>query len=500
MMPKHINQPSHSYQTSALPNKQQSQNRQTREFKHTFHTLQDLSLLKEQPETPDASLRFNHTYTLVSLMMYLIGVEERHFTEHIPDLGDHFQRYQANACARVIRNLCIIRTALQRNCKDISYEFQYNLKSIASIPAYVDPDVIRQLYTDGVSLHKSRPAVDDYVILINQEISNRLQTVQPLFPEWIKWAYVRPLFIMPNGFKPEGVKAARADYNADRNRFPFQCYINWDENNCGNLLHSDDKFTRLLYTKNNDCFEDRSLVRGAGDRLLDDLYAFIGQSKKTLVVVDCENSNPVKLAAALSSLNRLQRSLIHKIMLFDSDYTTAAWKVLTQSGFTEEFETEHIVVKRLNERKSQVDMTLAANTCREVYTNGVDSVILVSSDSDYWALIQSLPGIHFLTMVERHKAGQHIISALEENHYHYCYIDDFCTSASYAIKTRTLLGEMQDRLDAIVDFNVKDMLDEVVGSTWLRMSTKEKEMFYDRYLKKMQLKIEPNGQVKITLE
>ncbi|MCD8190896.1 MAG: NYN domain-containing protein [Clostridiales bacterium] len=155
-----------------------------------------------------------------------------------------------------------------------------------------------------------------------------------------------------------------------------------------------------------DSFEDKSLARSAGDQKMDNLYAFIGRNRKTLIVVDCENNDPVKLAAMLSSLNAAQKSAIHKIMLFDSDYTTTAWTTLCQMGIPTDYDTEHVVVGRIYEHKSQVDMTLAANTCREVYLNQVDSVILVSSDSDYWALIQSLPGIHFLGESQKRTANQ----------------------------------------------------------------------------------------------
>ena len=37
------------------------------------------------------------------------------------------------------------------------------------------------------------------------------------------------------------------------------------------------------------------------------------------------------------------------------------------------------------------------------YKNDVDSFVIVSSDSDYWGLISSLPDAHFLVMIEREK-------------------------------------------------------------------------------------------------
>ncbi|MCD8144436.1 MAG: NYN domain-containing protein [Oscillospiraceae bacterium] len=255
----------------------------------------------------------------------------------------------------------------------------------------------------------------------------------------------------------------------------------------------------MLYENNEDSFEDKSLVRNIGDQKMDDLYDFIGRNKKTLIVVDCENSDPVKLAAMLSSLNAAQKSAIHKIMLFDSDYTTATWTTLCRIGIPADYDTEHIVVGRIYEHKSQVDMTLATNTCREVYLNQVDSVILVSSDSDYWALIQSLPGIQFLVMLEKAKSGLQIRNALESQRHPYCFIDDFCTGATYAIKTKTLLSEFQSRLDEAVNINVEKVMDEVLHSTWVEMTERERANFYDRYIKTMRLKISPKGELRILM-
>ena len=121
---------------------------------------------------------------------------------------------------------------------------------------------------------------------------------------------------------------------------------------------------------------DRNLTKA-------DIYNFLADAGKAIMVVDCENSDPVKLAAALSSLSPSSKAKLSKILLFDSEYTTSSWGILAQAG---NFPVEHVTVLRLNEKKSQVDMTLATRTCKEVYTNAVDSVILVSSDSDYAVL------------------------------------------------------------------------------------------------------------------
>jgi len=166
---------------------------------------------------------------------------------------------------------------------------------------------------------------------------------------------------------------------------------------------------------------------------------------------------------------------------------------------------EHIMVPRLNQSKSQVDMTLAVRTSREVYSNNVDSVILVSSDSDYWAMIKQLEGVRFLVMLEKEKTGLAIMDTLTIHSIHYCFLDDFCTSASYKIKTETLIDAIQTRIDAILHgeeqavLNIKEIMESYLRESWIEMTTREKDAFYERYLRKMKLVVEADGNVNIQI-
>ena len=441
----------------------------------------------------------NPTYHIVSLVGYLIGVEKQNFAppgEQRLDLSK-YEKVDKVKNARIIRNLCRIRTGFEKNYTAIRNAFRYDIKNIGTVPDLIPSDAVNELSRDGVNIYKTRPDVDDYLIAINREISNRINSVQPLFPDWIRWDYIKSLFLMPGGMKPEGLKAAGYEYNQNRNKYPFQCYINWQGGDNGNILHCDEKFVTLLYECFEDCFEDVSLVRDAGNLVKADIYNFLADSGKAIMVVDCENSDPVKLAAALSSLSPASKAKVSKILLFDSEYTTASWGILAKAG---DFSIEHVTVLRLNERKSQVDMTLATRTCKEVYTNGVDSVILVSSDSDYWALIQTLADINFLVMVERRKSGNDILNALEQRNIVYCFLDDFCTNASYTIKTETILQELRSRLDAALSVNINEMLDDVIHNTWVQMTPKEKQAFYDRYIKTARLVLSPDGNLRIAID
>lgn len=453
------------------------------------------------PGQEDTSKKYsdyhNAKYDIISKVAYLTGVEKRHFeNEHEPPQLEHFERLNKDKNARIVRNLCRLRTSFEQHYRDIRREFQYSINNLGSLPNLIPTDAVDELVQDGVVLHKNRPDIDTYLLAINKELSNRIGNCKSLFPDWINWDYIKSLFLMPNGTKPEGLKAAYFEYNQNRNKYPYQCYMNWPGSANGNILYSDEKFVRLLYEAHEDAFTDLSLAKDVGDIVLDNIASFIESSKRAIVVVDCENSDPIKLAAALSSLSKTGLAKIQKVLLFDSDYTTTGWQVLSEVA---SFPVERINVPRLNERKSQVDMTLAVTACKEVYTNAVDSVVLVSSDSDYWALIKTLADVHFLVMVEKEKCGQDIKRALDERSIHYCYLDDFYTGASYAIKTTALVKHIQARLDEQIQFNAQSLLDDAIHSTWVYMTERERSAFYDRYLKKMRINIAQDGTAQVIL-
>ncbi len=458
---------------------------------------------------------YNAKYDIVSMVAFLVGVEKRHFeNEHEPPKMEIYEKFERVKGARIVRNLCRVRTALEQHYSQIRAAFYYDIKNLATLPEYIPTDAIESLLADGITLQKSHPDVITYVLNINRELSNRVGMCEELFPEWINWSYIRALLIMPNGLKTDGVKAAGMEYAKNKNRYPYQCYLNWTGRWEGNILYSDKKFVELLYESHEDRFSDYSLVKDVGDEVKDNIADFIAGSGQTIIVVDCENSDPIRLAAALSSLSKSSLDKIRKILLFDSEYTTTGWQILSGSDGSRKkasparwnvlstvasFPMERIVVPRLNERKSQVDMTLATATCKEVYQNNVDSVILVSSDSDYWALIQSLSDIHFLVMVEKSKCGGSMKQALQERGIHYCYLDDFYTGASYALKTMALQQYLQDFLDETLHFNAVELLDEAVQNTWVQMTEKERSAFYDRYLRKLRAVVSAEGDVTLEL-
>ena len=374
---------------------------------------------------------------------------------------------------------------------------RYEMKNLHSMPDLIPQSSLQQLMNDGITIERANYKPSQYIIDINRYISNRINNCKSMFPIWLKWEYVRALFLMPNGLSEDGIKAAANEYYANKSKYPYQVYMNWDYINAGNILYNDKKFVSLLYEANEDYFCDLSKVTDAGNLTKAGIYKFLEESEQVDIVVDCENSDPFKLYATLKNLDQeALLSKINKIILYDDIHTTTAWKILEQ--FTD-IPIEHNLIERIKEQKSLVDIRLTTGTCREYYQNGIKSFILVSSDSDYWGLIAAMPELRFFVMVENEKCGPAIKNALINAGITYCYIDDFCTGNSDEIKIAAVLSEVRRVLDNSFHINVQDILQEAYTATRADLTTAEKRQFYDRYIRPMKIVIAPDGEATIEL-
>ncbi len=435
------------------------------------------------------------TRGIVSRVAYLIGVDKRHFEAESEVLSPNvYCELEVKPNAAIVRALCRLRTAVERNFAAINRLMQNEYKTICSMPELVPADALSVLTENGITVvKKSCRQPVDYIIEINRHICDRINNCAELFPMWVEFRYIKELFIMPDGLTVQGTKNAASVYYANRQKYPYQMYINWVPEDMGNILYNDRKFLTLLYRMHGDSFEDISRVSDACGGVKRGIDEFIDGSVQTVIVVDCENSDPFKLAATLRGLPESTVKGIGKIILYNDVHASAAWRLF--EGYCRRIKLEHIMTERVKESKSLVDIKLSCGVSREFYKNNVDSFIIASSDSDYWGLIDSLPEARFLVMVEREKCGNGIKAALGERDIFFCYIDDFCTGDCEDYRIAALLCQTRICLDELVKFNVETLLDEVCKKTRIRLSDAEYSNFYNKYIKNMQLCISVNGDV-----
>lgn len=439
------------------------------------------------------------TYVVVSKMAYLIGIEKNIFVNNAPeDTNAIYSAFAADKNTRVIRNLCLLRTAIMKNYSRILSSMKYEMKNLYTLPEYVPQNILNSLSNDGISIFKANCTNPlTYIVEINNQICNRINNVKHHFPVWLNWEYIRKLFIMPNGLDMKGAEKSMVVYFQNRARYPYQNYINWPfvEKDMGNILYNDRRFVSILYEAYGDTFQDLSNVTSADEGTRNSIYDFLADSDRTVVVVDCENADPYKLHAALNDLNReALLGKIAKIILFDDVHTSTAWKIL--EDFTD-IPVEYMLVERIKDNKSLVDMRLAMGTSREFYQNNVDSFILVSSDSDYWGMISAMPEARFYVMVESENCSPTLKKALDDAGISYCYINDFCTGYSDNIKVAAILGEMRRELDKAFSINITEMFENACRVTRAEMGAAERTQFFNKYIKNMKLTISTDGDVKI---
>ena len=409
-----------------------------------------------------------------------------------------YNQLERDKNARIIRHLCIIRTAIERKFKFINEKMRMDYQGFFSMPEYIPPESIHQLTEDGINfIKKSNTKLNQHIMEINRIISDRINNCKYLFPIWLNWQYIHDLFIMPNGLTEAGTKEAAALYYSSRSYYPYQMYINWIPRDEGNILYNDKKFAILLYQWHDNYFTELSKVSDASSYIKGNIYSFIHASEKIVLAVDCENSDPYKLCATLQNLEQEYISKISLIVLFDDIHTASAWQILDE--FTD-IPVDRKLIGRVKEDKSLVDMRLALRVSEEFYRNNVDSFIIVSSDSDFYGLISSLPDARFLFMVEREKCGPDMKKALVESGIFYCFIDDFYSGNSEDLKLNALFKVMNQYLRNSIHLNVNDMFSEALHTTRLPMSTAERRQFYEKHIRNMSLIIDKEGNVSIELK
>ena len=439
-----------------------------------------------------------HKYEVISKVAYLIGVPKWVFeNEFESPRMEIFKELERNKNARIIRNLCIVRAAIERWYPKISTKMHFEYRTLFSIPEYIPQEALEQLGFDGIHLNRqSGQKLTQRVIELNKLISDRINNCKNIFPEWLNWNYIRDLFIMKDGLSDEGVKLAGDTYQKSKECYPYKIYINWEPEANGNILYHDKKFVTLLYQRHKDKFLDLGKVSDEGQLAVGSIYDFVDQAGKVVMVVDCENTDPYRLCAMLNILTKQIQAKIQKIMLFDNADTIHMWRIL--ESYTT-IPVEYVTSQRVLQNKSLVDIEMTAVTCREHYRGNVDSFILVSSDSDYWGLMSSLPEARFLVMVERGKSSPGLKATLSRNGIFFCFIEDFYDGNTDGIKTIALLNEVKNIIDNSFQFSISEILEKALEATGIHLKDEEIDLVIKKHFSAMKITLDGEGKLSVVV-
>ena len=167
-------------------------------------------------------------YDIVSKVAYLLGIHKRYFeNENEPPKLEIFKKLELDKRARIIRNLCILRTQMEHNFLKICQGIQQEGRSILGMPEYMPISAMQALSDDGVEIYVHLKDPTPYLVNLNKNIKSRINNCRDLFPEWLNWDYLSDIFIMPDGLTEEGTKKAASFYYENMNFYPYKQYLNF---------------------------------------------------------------------------------------------------------------------------------------------------------------------------------------------------------------------------------------------------------------------------------
>ena len=450
----------------------------------------------------------NYRKNIITTLAYLIGVPDEKFTgEDRFDISE-FEKLKTNDNATIIRYLSRLRTLFLKNYKSIDDAHRFEMRPLETLTEYLDINAIKYLRRKDIEVNITNaksPTVN--IAHINQYILDNIDKIKPLIPDWVKFQYIKSLFLMPGGYAGHNGANIRNDYKkifnvilevgrvfaSQRSEYPYQMYIAWPKifrETDGNILYNDLKFLRMLYAANGDRFQACRYVVDAKEETKEEIYEFLDEALNVAIFVDCENVDPYSFGATILNLDDNELSKIKKIVLYDDVNTSTAWDYITDIINIPVIKKD---IERLLDNKSLVDITMTAGVCEEYYRNNMESIILASSDSDFWGLIKQLPSARFLVLNEFRKTSPAIIEQLDKYKIQHSFMSDFAQDKVQQFKSDVLylgLAERIKHFNKTGEFgtlDVSELLQELfydanIGGAESQVE-KEKEAFYNKYLK-----------------
>lgn len=400
---------------------------------------------------------------IVSCIAYLIGVKDIKLSQFDPIIVNDLK--MSNGC-NLIRTLCQFRTQLLRYYYEIERKLKENYGKISDIGRFIALyDTL--INNHGIDLNMYSTDVKEYIIQVNNLIDNNINSVKNQFPSTITnkvWQYIRELFIYPN----EKFLEERKLFIENIEFYPFGSYINWTPIKAGNILETDTKLLSILFSNKG---KEYSLSK---EEALSEIESFINSRKHITICVDCENVDYSLFYSALLQFNENIINRIERILLFDSNDRKSGWNYYGESL---PIKIERIECPRILNDKSTLDVKMSAYITAIHYRDGIDGFILVSSDSDYWGLIDTIgTTAKFFILGEKNNMSEKNINKLTNRGIPCFLLDEFDNNElRQIIKEEILIKEIKEQLYQI-RFNVNFFLNMMQTQT-KNLSKNDKSIF-----------------------
>ncbi len=268
----------------------------------------------------------NYRSELVTTIGFLIGLRDDLLENQTNFDRSKLAELRTNEDALIIRHLALLRNLFLKHYEEINKEKFSNITPLDKMGTLLNEESIIFLRERGLETalvnYKNGNNITLNIAYINQYILDNINRIKPLIPEWVKFEYIRNLFLMQGCYAGQKgcnietraeqqsiikkIHTARGKFLSNRYAYPFQTFITWPidfkEKN-GNILFNDAKFLKLLYGANRDIFKATEYVIDAKSESKASIYDFVERAKQIAVFVDCENVDPYCFAATLLNLD-----------------------------------------------------------------------------------------------------------------------------------------------------------------------------------------------------
>lgn len=452
---------------------------------------------------------YKKDYAITTL--YLLGFSVEQIKQRHSGYDELIDKLINDKFARTTHKLSVIRMDILKNFKTIAERKSSGFIPIDQMSDLINTDYIRDLRVEeNIEVVKPNRGLHITVAYLNDYIKTNVERLGHLYPNWIKFEYIKDLFLMPDchigtrkSHNKEDAYFKKIKENVSRRRkligehkrlYSFQLYYNVPDHKFtdqGDIFLNDDKFLTIIYSYHNDVFKNRDAVIDANIESKTNIYDFIDEGDNIVVVVDCENVSPSRFVSVFLNLDQSRIRKIKKFVLYNDNNTSRAWQYIHHTTNTPVISVN---CNRILENKSVVDQNLITNVCKMHYEEKMDSFILASSDSDFMPLITNLDKASFLVLVESDKCSHSTTNAYQEYNVKHCFMDDFLQSTGKRFEDKVLLFIFEEMLNefnntgTIYSLDVDEILDHIFADTFFSQSRddnlRKRESFYNNYFKK----------------
>ncbi|MBR6900531.1 MAG: hypothetical protein IKN30_00515, partial [Synergistaceae bacterium] len=183
--------------------------------------------------------------------------------------------------------------------------------------------------------------------------------------------------------------------------------------------------------------------------------------------------------------------------LVDDEHTSSQWRALRRN---ENLPLEYYLTDRVKDEKSAVDVALTIKFYREIAESRntgqpIDSAVIISSDCDFWPLIELTPEIKFLVMLEYDNCSQAYYQRLQNNDIPFFYIDEFFMAGNIELKTEVVLQEVIHEIEEnhLAKLNLFSVINRALSKLDLKMNDVEVSQFIEKYIAGMSIGFAKNG-------